>query len=40
MSAFANSFFDAIHVLDEDDLIGVDPEIEMACLQQDGAFLQ
>lgn len=32
---FVSAFHDAVNFVDEDDLIGVDPELESACLQQD-----
>ena len=39
MSMFASAFHDAVNFVDEDDLIGVDPEVESAFLQQQDAIL-
>lgn len=38
-AAFATSFFRAINELDEDDLIGLSPEIETAFNQREGVLL-
>ena len=39
MSTFAAAFHDALNVLDEDDLIGIDPEIEAASMQREDALI-